>query len=226
MKLKINGFTNELEFYEDKVNLLVIKDTKCYTNIIQKLNDKIEGLESDEIFLLDENDKELKIKKEMYMLLDLFNIQYNSKKILEKIYEKIANNIENSDNTKLQSMLVELRKYIVEEINELPLEFTMSDNINIVNMLKLYDVKIDTLAYGTILERIEFLIDLNAILNIFNIIVIPNLKIFLSEKELIELYKYSLYNNVKLLVIEKNFEKKLEYEHIWLIDESFDDYII
>ena len=49
---------------------------------------------------------------------------------------------------------------------------------------------------------------------------------YLSEKELIELYKYSLYNNVKLLLIEKNFTQKLEYEHILAINEEFDDYIV
>ena len=48
----------------------------------------------------------------------------------------------------------------------------------------------------------------------------------LSNEELVELYKYSLYNNVKLLLIEKNVTEKLEYEHILVIDEDFEDYII
>lgn len=226
MKLKINGFSNEMEFKEDKVSVLVIKDTKCFTNIIQKLNDEIEGIDSDDIFLLDNNNEELKIQKEMSMVTDLFNIDYNSKKILGKLYEKISENIENSDNTLLQDLLVKIRKSIVDEINEFPFEFTMSDNIDVVNMLKLYSLKIDNSSYETVLEKIEFLIDLNLTLNLFNIIAIPNLKLYLSNEELVELYKYSLYNNVKLLLIEKNVTEKLEYEHILVIDEDFEDYII
>lgn len=226
MKLKINGFTNELEFYEDQVNVLLIKDTKCFTNIIQKINDKIEGIDSDEIFLLDDDNKELNMQKEMCMLTDLFNIDYNSKKVLGKLYDKISASIENSDNTTLQKLFVEIRKCVVEEINEFPFEFTMSDNIDLISMLKLYNLKIDNLSYETILEKIEFLIDLNATLNLFNIIVIPNLKIYLSNEELIELYKYSLYNNVKLLLIERNINQKLDYEHILVIDETFEDYIL
>ena len=226
MKLKINGFSNEMEFKEDKVSVLVIKDTKCFTNIIQKLNDEIEGIDSDDIFLLDNNNEELKIQKEMSMVTDLFNIDYNSKKILGKLYEKISENIENSDNTVLQDLLVKIRKSIVDEINEFPFEFTMSDNVDVVNMLKLYSLKIDNSSYETVLEKIEFLIDLNLTLNLFNIIAIPNLKLYLSNEELVELYKYSLYNNVKLLLIEKNVTEKLEYEHILVIDEDFEDYII
>ena len=102
----------------------------------------------------------------------------------------------------------------------------MSDNIDIINILKIYNLKIDISSYQTILEKIEFLIDLNSTLDIFNILVIPNLKIYLSNEELVELYKYSLYNNVKLLLIEKEFNEKLEYEHILVIDEEFEDYII
>ena len=226
MKLKITGFNNELEFYDGKINILCIKDTKCFTNIIQKINYKIEGIENEEIFLLDDMNNEMKMQKEMLMIIDLFNIDFNSKKILGKLYDKISESIENSDNTKIQNMLIEIRKSIIDEINEFPFEFTMSDNVDIVNMLKLYNLKIDRLAYETILEKIEFLIDLNATLNIFNIIVIPNLKIYLSQKELIELYKYSLYNNVNLLLIEKDINEKLDYEQILVIDKEFDDYIM
>ena len=226
MKLRINGFTNEIEFYEDKVNVLQIKNTKCFTNIIQKLNDKIEGIDLDEIYLLDNKENELKMQNEMYMLTDLFNIDFNSKKVLQKLYNKISESIENGEDTRLQSLFVEIRKYIVEEINEFPFEFIMSDNIDIINILKIYNLKIDISSYQTILEKIEFLIDLNSTLDIFNILVIPNLKIYLSNEELVELYKYSLYNNVKLLLIEKEFNEKLEYEHILVIDEEFEDYII
>lgn len=226
MKLKITGFNNELEFYDGKINILCIKDTKCFTNIIQKINYKIEGIENEEIFLLDDMNNEMKMQKEMLMIIDLFNIDFNSKKILGKLYDIISESIENSDNTKIQNMLIEIRKSIIDEINEFPFEFTMSDNVDIVNMLKLYNLKIDKLAYETILEKIEFLIDLNTTLNIFSIIVIPNLKIYLSQKELIELYKYSLYNNVNLLLIEKDINEKLNYEQVLIIDEEFDDYIM
>ena len=226
MKLKINGFNNELEIYGDKINVLVIEDTKCFTNIIQILNNKNAGITSNDIFLLDKNDRELKIENEMYIATDLFNIEYNSKKILSKIYDKISKNIEISEDTKIQNLLLEIRKNIITEINELPFEFTMSDNIDIVNMLKLYNLKIDTLAYQNILEKLEFLIDLNATLNIFSILVIPNLKVYLSHEELLELYKYSLYNNIKLGLIEKDINSKTEYEHILLIDKEFDDYVI
>ena len=54
MKLKINGFDNEIVFNEENINVLLIEDVKCFSHIIEVLNDKINGIELNEIFLLDE----------------------------------------------------------------------------------------------------------------------------------------------------------------------------
>lgn len=223
MKLKINGFDTKIDFNNENINILVIKDTRCFSHIIETINNIINGEESTEIFLLDNEDNELNMSKEMYLVIDLFNIEYNSKKIINKLYEKISNNIEKMEDIKFQNMVTNLRNYIIQEINELPFEFTMKNEIDITEILKLYNLKIDYVNYKGILEKVEFLIDILATLRISNILVIPNLKLYLSEEELIELYKYSLYNEIKLFLIEKDYTGKLKYEKILLIDENFGD---
>lgn len=224
MKLKINGFENEILFTEKNVNILTIKNTKCFSHILQILNDKINGLESNEIFLLDENNEEMNMSKEIQMVLDIFNIDYNSKKILNKIYNIIATNIQKNQDFEIEKMILNLRNYIIEEINELPFEFVMKNELEITEILKLYNLKIDEENYTNILEKIEILIDILSTLDIAKILIIPNLKLFLSEEELVELYKYSLYNNINLLLIERHEENKLKYENCIIIDENFYDF--
>ena len=221
MKLKINGFENEILFTDENVNILTIKDTKCFSHILQILNDKINGQESNEIFLLDENNEEMNMNKKMQMILDVFNIDYNSKRILNKIYDIIATNIEKNQDFEIEKMILNLRNYIIEEINELPFEFVMKNELEIPEILKLYNLKIDKENYTNILERIEILIDILSTLNIAKILIIPNLKLFLSAEELVELYKYSLYNNINLLLIERDESNKLKYEKSIIIDENF-----
>lgn len=226
MKLKINGFDNEIIFNDENINILEIKDSKCFTHIIKILNEKINGIESNEIFLLDNNENELNMGKEMYMIFDLFNIDYNSKKIISKIYEIISENIKKNQDHEIENETIKLRNYIIQEINELPFEFVMKRELEISEILKLYNLKIDPINYTSILERAELLIDIISTLQIAKILVLPNLKIYLSEDELVALYKYSLYNNVKLLLIERYNTKKLEYEKTMLIDETFDEEIL
>lgn len=226
MKLKINGFNNEINFENNNVAILEVKDTKCFTHIIEAINNAVNGEETNEIFLLDDEFNEINIGKETYMVIDLFNIDFNSKKILNKLYEKIADNIEKMEDIELKDMLVNLRNYIIQEINELPFEFIMKDEPEIVEIFKIYNLKIDMLNYKKTVEKIEFLIDILATLKIATVLIIPNLKMYLSEEELVELYKYSLYNEINLLLIEKNSGRKLPYERILSIDENFDDRII
>lgn len=226
MKLKINGFENEILFDSENVNILEIYDAKCFSHIIEILNEKINGMESNEFFLLNDENVELNISKEMYMIFDLFNIDYNSKKILTKIYDVISENIKNNQDLEMTKLIVKLRNYIIQEINELPFEFVMNDEIEISELLKIYNLKIDSINYQNILERVELLIDIISTLKIANILVIPNLKLYLSSQELVELYKYSLYNNVRLLLIERKCQEKLRYEKIFVIDENFNDEIL
>ena len=150
MKLKINGFNNDINFSDDNVNILEIKDTKCFTHIIETINDIINGHESNEIFLLDDENNEMNMSKEMYIALDLFNIDFNSKKILNKLYDKVSENIEKMEDTNLNSMIINVRNYIIQEINELPFEFTIKDEPEITDLLKIYNLKIDILNYKTI----------------------------------------------------------------------------
>lgn len=226
MKLKINGFENEIVFDENSINVLEIGDSKLFSNIIELLNGKINGLESNEIFLLNDDEDEINMSKEMFIIFDLFNVDFNSKKILNKLYEIISDNIKKTQDYEIENMILKLRNYIIQEINELPFEFVMKDELDIPEILKLYNLKIDNANYTDVLERIEIVIDILSTLKIAEILVIPNLKIYLTKEQLLELYKYSLYNNVKLLLIERNNAQKLKYEKVLLIDENFDEYNI
>ena len=222
MKLKIIGFENEIEF-KNNINVLIIIDRKCFSHIIECLNNKNQGIEDNEIYLLDDENNELNMEKNMLIVFDLFNLEYNSKKFLNKIYEIISNNIKLKNDFVIEELIFKLRNYLIEEINELPFEFLMKEEIDVLDILKLFSLKIDSKNYTSILERAELIIDMLTIVQPNTLLVIPNLKLYLSDEEIIELYKYSLYNNINLLVIEQNFAKKLEYENILIIDENFSE---
>ena len=220
MRLKIVGFENELIF-NNNINVLIISNKECFLHVLECINSKNQGLENNEIFLLDSENNELDMEKNILILFDVFNIEYNSKKFLNKIYDIVSNNIKLKNDFIIEELIFKLRNYIIEEINELPFEFLMKDEVDILDILKLFSLKIDSRSYTTILERIELVIDMLSIIQPDTLLIIPNLKLYMSDEEIIELYKYSLYNNINLLVVEQKFNNKLEYENVLLIDENF-----
>lgn len=226
MIMSIIGFENKIKFEDGKINVLEIYNKKLFTNFIEYLNEQCnEKAEEDNKIILVKDSKRQKIGKSIFLLTDLFNIELNSKKILNKIYDVIEQNIKNKQDDEINKMVISLRNYLIEEINGIPFEFNMNSEIEIQDLLKIFNVKIDTSCYISMIEKIEFIIDIISNLKIAEVLVIPNLKIYLNEKELLEIYKYSIYNNVKLLVVESICEDKLlKYERKNIIDENFDEF--
>ena len=63
----------------------------------------------------------------------------------------------------------------------------------------------------------------------FVLIIFVNLHKYLKDEELIELYKYSRYNEINILIIEQDNNEiieKLEDEIIYYIDKDFNEEII
>lgn len=56
------------------------------------------------------------------------------------------------------------------------------------------------------------------------IFVIPNLKAYFSPEEIIQLYEFTIYNKIYLIVIEAiqtpHIEPHIEREKCWIIDED------
>lgn len=169
----------------------------------------------------------MKMSKEMYMIFDLFNIDYNNKKVVTKLYEIIAENVKNSEEYALEDLSLKMRNYLIQEINELPFEFIMKDEIHTIDLLKIFNLKVDDANYTTIMERLELVINLITTLKLATVLILPNLKMYLKKKDLLELYKYSLYNNVKLLLIERGIsQNKLKYEEVYQIDNQFEERLL
>lgn len=224
MIMSIFGLNNKILLEEGNVNVLEIYNKKLFYNLITILNESDNSMEDNQIVLM-QNDERVSIGKNVFVLTDIFNIDFNSKKILNKLYSTLIENIKNRQDDELENITLKLRNYLIEEINELPFEFSIKSELELNDLLKAFELKIDTMCYTTIVEKIEFIIDIISTLKIATILVIPNLKIYLDENELLEIYKYSIYNNVQLLIIENsNREKFLKYEIKNIIDEEFDEF--
>lgn len=224
MIMSIFGLDNKIVFEEGKINVLEIYNKKLFYNLITILNENDNGQEDNQIVLFEDGIR-VSIEKNVFVLTDIFNVEFNSKKITNKLYNLLAENIKNRQDNELENISLELRNYLIEEINELPFEFNMKSELELSDLLKAFDLKIDTMCYTSVVEKIEFFIAIISILKIATILVIPNLKTYLDDDELLEIYKYSIYNNVKLLVIEsKSSDELLKYETKNIIDEEFDEF--
>lgn len=226
MKIKIKGFENELPLnLDNKCFSIQIENKKLYQSI---LSECINETEEKQLILIDDKNNCCEIEKNILFISDPYNEEINNKKILTKIYEMISKSInENIElTTEMDKNLYKIREIIINEANEFPIEFEALDDIKISDILSLFRLKIDTKSYITIIDRINLIIEIMSIINYNLIICFFNLKSVLEKEQIIEIEKYALYHDIKLLLIDVNLYDNIENEIALKINKSFDDEII
>ena len=87
MKLLNEDLNNSIHFEENKVNILVIENKKYFVEYIEQLLSQINGnFGKFSLFL---ESKELKISEKIEMIKDIFDLEINNKKMINKIYHEL-----------------------------------------------------------------------------------------------------------------------------------------
>ncbi|MEG0282977.1 MAG: type II-A CRISPR-associated protein Csn2 [Clostridia bacterium] len=226
MKLSISGIENRIDF-ENMINVLEIEDKNFIKKFITELNICINNNIETENIILEENNEVLKLSNNLMLIFDIFNIDFNSKNILNKLYVK-ANELVNLDDKideEFQMLIQKLIMYISEKLNEFPFDCVLNRDIVFKDLLKTFSVKINAEQYYLPEEKIMFLIDLVSEFRITNVLVFINIKNYFEKDILEEIYKYSVSKEVKLLLIENRISSEtLKYEKKLYIDADFDDF--
>ena len=115
---------------------------------------------------------------------------------------------------------------LIHVFNEFPFEFNYKESIGIQEYLKLLGLKISN-NKGKIIDTVFSLIDVVEYLSVAKLLVFVNLKLYLSDDELNEIYKYAMYKKVNILLIETGEEKEpIKNEKILFVDSDYDEIIL
>ena len=137
MKLKLAGIENEIDF-SNNINIIEIVDKRFFKSFLMELNEIINnGLISYNVLLLNDGESQ-NLSKHVMLLFDIFNIDFNSKTILNKLYCALNDIVildEKLDN-EYEGLVQDLLKYIRGKTYELPFECKIDEDISFKDILK------------------------------------------------------------------------------------------
>lgn len=202
MKLVYSEFDYQILFQENRINVLCIESQKKFREFIGEL--KIQMEQGQGRFVLSEDGKELELNKHLELIVNLFALDFNQKKILNRIYSHLEKYAREED-LYLETCRIQtaLNSYM-EQLGcgfDYPLHY--SDEISISNLCKLMDLKID-MEYDSFLEQLADYMTIIHELFGCRCFVFVNLKSFLSTEELKELHRFVGYKKLFLLLLENN----------------------
>ena len=227
MKINIEYIDNEIIMPDNKVFNIEIEKINYFYRLINELNYISNGADSPEENNIKffKNNNELNLFNKIDVYIDYFNIDFNSKKIINSLYRALKTTISEEDKIKIANYYLKIKNILSKSFLDYNLPLTISSEYDIELIFKL--LKINVEKKNNLLDNLLILIDINNIFKINELLIFVNLKQYLNKEELNELYKYSVYNNVKILLIDsQSYGTCNEYEKKLIIDSNLDEFLL
>jgi len=198
MNLAYSEYGLNIEFKENVVNHLVIENQDLLTQIVSELYGQCNG--SDGEFILSDDTKELKIEKEVSIVLEPFSINCNERKVISKLYKELEEiSLENMYSESLE-VYSSISKFIESLCQMMPYNLQYRSSFSVSDIIKFADVKIED-EDGVLNRIINYLNVMSRICRV-RLVIFVNLKSFVNHDDLMEVYKFARYNKIQLLLIE------------------------
>lgn len=215
MKLLYSEYDLDIEIQENNVNVITIENPAVLAETVQELYSQSNGAEGK--FILSDDNKILPLHKHINLIMDIFSLNCNEKKIISKLYQEMEElAIENAVKESLE--LNSAISYYMEKICEqVPYHIGYQTEILPSMLMKMVELKFETEAVNLLERIIEYLGIVNKI-NQNTITIFINLKLFLTVEEIQSLYEYVFYNKISLVLIEGADGVRLPAEKVTIID--------
>lgn len=219
MKLVHKNIEKHLEFEENKVNVLVVENSRMLFRLINELQIQIEG--EDGAFVLSENGELLNISKEIELITDVFSLNLNERTSLNRLLNSLAGYAQSAEMiNKSRELQIVLNEYMSELTQNEDLPVSFADEVNMQNLLKALGVEFES-DYDNLCEKL--LVYMRIMNRYFQkkVFVLVNLKTFVGEDELKDFYQNAFYEKLNLLLFENTERKSMDNaEEVTVIDED------
>lgn len=218
MKFKISFIENIIEVNTEYVRCIEIENKNYFYRVVSLLNNFDNGEElQDKIDFID--------KINFKLITDYFNMNLNDKKTLNDVIKCVKENIDETNYDKLLKNYQHLYNLFSSSLDNIDLPIYIEEDVNVDNIIKLMNIKIKK--EDNILKNLFIFIEIIKELQNYNLLVLVNLKQYLTKEELNEFYKYAIYNKVALLLIDNiSYGIAQKYEKKLIIDDNLEEYIV
>ena len=205
----------KFEFRENECQVLVVENPKTFSEIVWDFHRQMLG-EEDKL-VLSENDKVLLLEKNCDLIINPYDLEINNRRVLGKLYQEMKA-ISNED---FYIQAGEVRTKIVNYLDDismkLPYPICFNAEMDVMNLYKLFDLRLEEEIDSLLQKVIDYLKIMSSLCGV-KLIVFVNIKNFLCEEQILELYKASFYCKINLLLIESAQRNKLTGENIAVLD--------
>lgn len=224
MNLIVDYFDNKEIITNEYINVIEVENKRYFYRFVNDLYSIYTNGYSDNIRFMDDN-KEINMNNKLKIFINYFDFQFDSKKYTNEISRYVGDYINEEDKKNLINLYNKIVKIYKKSLNDIDLPLYIDNDISIESINKL--IKLGISPKEELLDNLMLLIDLEDALNTNNLLIFINLKQYLDKDELVELYKYAMIKDVKIILIDSySYGVTLKNEKKHIIDENLDEFMI
>lgn len=219
MMIKTTFIEKKIELSYDYVRCIEIENKSYFYRLIDSLNKVSNGEILDELSL-----DEMK-QNNIILILDYLNLSENFKRISNDIQKLIKEKMDEVDYDELNRRYKKVINIWKRVISKIEIPISVGEDMDIDKLIKMLNVRINF--SDNLLNNLLLLIDINRELGNEKVLVFVNLKQYLTKEELQELYKYSIYNQQIIMLIDsQSYGVSNKNEKKILIDDTLEEYML
>lgn len=225
MNLRFSYFETIINIDNEKIQTLEIENKgsfyRCVSDFVHIGNGEI----LEDIYCFGNNNEEIILANKITVISDYFNFDIVFKKYSNVISKFIVNECDELTNNKLTSDYKKLKRDFLSFLNQIDLPIIINEDFSVELLIKLLKPNIS--ASNNLLNNLLMLIEMEKTFHLNKILIFINLKQYLSKTELMEFYKYAIYNKINILLLDsQSYGTTLEFEQKLIIDENLDEIVL
>lgn len=217
MRLTNAKYNLQIEMQENRIDVLIIENPMVMAEMVGGLQEQCNGMEGD--FVLSENNEIIRLDKNFAMVVNPFSLEFNDRKILNKLYSElsVSGNEYFLEKEKINTEIIKLLEKVISNQQYDSINFKLEMDWN--ELFKMYSVKLEENSDSLLEKIIEYIKILSGLCSI-RVLCLVNIKNYLDETEINQLYEMAFYNKIQLLLIEANEKKNCDNENSYIIDND------
>ena len=225
MKINVNYIENELIVEDNKILNIEIYNKKFFYRFIKDLNLIENGNTIEEIIAFNKQNEEITLTNKIEILSNFLDFDLYNKKYSSDFQKYIVKNSEEKNIDKIVKEYSKVYDSISNIVNLIDIPITIKNDFDFESIIKSFKFEVNF--FDNLLNNLIDLLEVKLNLSKEKIYVIINLKSYLSNEDLLELYKYIFVKNINSIFIDTNkYDDLNDNVNKIIIDTDLDEFVI
>lgn len=222
MNLQLNGFEQHLALNNEAISVLEVHNRKLFARICQSLESEMDA-EALEPYALWDEDRLCSSRNRFLFVFNPFDLPWSERTLMSKVFERIETTMMEDDDIRqdIELMGRALSNKIAALGLSLQSEYAFEVQWEMRKYLKAFAFGVESNPSDTLLDNLMRFFTFASDAGLEKQLVFVNLKNFLLQNEVQELYNQAFFLKLHVLLLENTpDESSYEYERKMVIDQD------